>query len=141
MRRTVAITLALPPLVYSGAALLWGLFAAAMQCDEICRSNSADWRYTRGAWQWYAIGTLGAATFVSGVLFFGSVVRRRPWAALASLLVGMAAVLAALWRLRVNPGSDRELDLEPAFFVISAAVVVSGVIAALLALRAKDRTD
>jgi hypothetical protein len=96
MRRVVAITLALPPLVYMGAALLSGLFAAAMQCDEICDADSADWRYTRGAWQWQAIGALGAATFVAGILFFGSVVGRRPWAALAWLSVGTATVVIVL---------------------------------------------
>jgi hypothetical protein len=133
MRRVVAITLALPPLLYVGAALLWGLFDAAMQCDEICRPDSADWRYTRGAWQWWAIAGLGAGTFAAGIRFFASVVGRRPLAALVWLLLGTATVTTGLWQLRVNPGSDQDLDLELSFFAVSAAVFVSGVVAALLA--------
>jgi hypothetical protein len=140
MRRVASITLALPPLLYSAAAaVLWGLFVTAMQCDEICDPDSADWRYTRGAWQWYAIGALGVAAFVAGVLFFSSVVRRRSWAALAWLLVGTAAVVIGGWGFPVNPGSDQELDLEPSFYVVSAATFASGVIAALLALSARGR--
>jgi hypothetical protein len=141
MRRVVAVTLALPPFLYAGAALLSGLFAAAMQCDEICDADRADWRYTRGAWQWHAIGALGAAAFVAGILFFASVVSRRPWAALAWLSIGTAAVVIVLWRFTVNPGSDQDLDLEVSFFVVSAAVFVSGMVAALLALRPRGRTD
>jgi hypothetical protein len=139
MRRAVAITLALLPLLYSCGALLWGLFDAAMQCDEICRPDSADWRLTRGAWEWYAIGALGAATFVAGILFLGSIVGRRPWAAVAWLLIGTAGVTIGLWPLMVNAGSDQDLNLEPSFFLVSAAVFASGVIAALLALPARAR--
>jgi hypothetical protein len=140
MRGVIAITLAIPPLLYSGGAALWGLFVVAMQCDEICDPNSADWRYTRGAWHWYAIAALGAATIVAGVLFFHSIVGRGPRAALMWLLLGTATVAIGLWRLRVNPGSDRDLDLEPSFFAVSAAVFVSGVVAALLALPTRART-
>jgi hypothetical protein len=132
MRRAVAITLALLPLLYSGAALIWGYFDAVMQCDEVCRPDSADWRYTRGAWEWYAIGALGAATLAAGILFFGSVVRRRPWLALAWLLIGTAAVIVGLSGFPVLAGSDQDLHLELSFFAVSAAVFVSGVIAALV---------
>jgi hypothetical protein len=140
MRRAIAITLALPPLLYSGAALLWGLLNAAMQCDEICDPESADWRYTRDAWQWDALGALGAATFAAGILFFGSIVSRRPRVALAWLLIGTAAVTTGLWGFTVNPGSDQGLNLELSFFLVSAAAFVSGVIAALLALPTRART-
>ncbi len=141
MRRVVAIALAVPPLLYSGAALLWGLLINAMQCDEICRPDSADWRYTRGAWEWHALGALGAAAFAAGILFFVSVVRRWPWAALTFLLAGTVAVMIALGPLKVNPGSDQDLNLELSFFAVSAAAFLSGLVAALLALRPRDRTD
>jgi hypothetical protein len=141
MRRAIAITLAVPPLLYSGAALLWGLFDAAMQCDEICRPDSADWRYTRAAWQWWAIAGLGAGTFAAGIRFFASVAGRRPRAALVWLLLGTATVTIGLWQLRVKAGSDQDLDLELSFFAGSAAVFVSGVVAALLALRSRGGTD
>jgi peptidoglycan/LPS O-acetylase OafA/YrhL len=112
-----------------------------MQCDEICRPDSADWRYTRGAWEWHSLGALGAAAFAAGILFFVSVVRRWPWAALAFLLAGTVAVMIALGPLKVNPGSDQDLNLELSFFAVSAAAFLSGLVAALLALRSRDRTD
>ena len=132
MRRAVAITLALLPLLYSGAALIWGYFDAVMQCDEVCRPDSADWRYTRGAWEWYAIGALGAAALAAGILFFGSIVGGRPWLALGWLLIGTAAVIVGLAGFPVLAGSDQDLHLELSFFAVSAAVFVSGVIAALV---------
>jgi hypothetical protein len=52
MTRALAITLAVPALLYSGAAFFWGWFDTFMQCDEICRADSSDWRYTPGACQW-----------------------------------------------------------------------------------------
>src|ERR1044071_10318778 len=82
MRRALAIALAVPPLLYAGAALVTGWFDTFMQCDEICRPDSADWRYTRDAWQWYLLGGLGAAAFLAGLLFFILVVQRHGWHAL-----------------------------------------------------------
>jgi hypothetical protein len=134
MRRAVAITLALPPLLYSGAAFISGWFATFMQCDEICRSDSADWRYTRDAWQWYFLGGLGAAAFLAGLLFFVLVVQGRPRHALAFLVLGTTAVVVGLAGFAVDPGSDQDLGLELPFFVVSAAVFVSGVVASFVAV-------
>ena len=133
MRRALAIALAVPPLLYAGAALVTGWFDTFMQCDEICRPDSADWRYTRDAWQWYLLGGLGAAAFLAGLLFFILVVQRHGWHALAFLVLGATAVVVALAGLSVNPGSDEDLDLGLSFFVVSGAVLASGVAAALLA--------
>jgi hypothetical protein len=139
MRRALAIVLALPPLVYSAAALLWGYFDAFMQCDEICRDDSADWRYSRGAWQWHLLGGLGAVAFVAGIGFFGCVVARRPAAALVCLLLGTAAIVAGLTGLPVNPGSDQDLTLGPAFILSSVAVLISGVLAVVVTATARQR--
>jgi uncharacterized membrane protein len=140
MRRIVAILLALAPLLYAVGALFYGWLAFAMQCDEICDPDSGDWRYTRGAWQWYVIGGLGVAAFAAGILFFGSVVSHRPWLALAWLGMGAAAVVIALVALPVNPGSDRDLDIEWTFILVSAAVLLSGLIAAQLGDRGRGLT-
>ena len=135
MRRTVAIVPALLPLLYSAGALFWGWFVWAMQCDEICRTDSSDWRYTRDAWQWSALGLLGLLAFVAGIAFFISIVRRNPVLGLVCLLIGAGAVFVGLALLTVNPGSDRPLDFEPIFYVVSAAVLAAGVAAIALAQR------
>jgi len=140
MRRALAITLAVPALLYSGAAFLWGWFDAFMQCDEICRADSPDWRYTSGAWQWYALGGLGASALAAGILFFRSVVRRRPWHAVAFLVLGAIAVVVGLAGFTVNPGSDQDLNFELPFFIVSAAAFVSGLAASFLAARPARRT-
>jgi hypothetical protein len=132
MRRAAAIALALVPLAYGAVALFAGLLSAGMQCDEICRTDATDWRYTSGAWQWYAIGALGAITFAAGVLFLASVITRRPVRAIACLGVGVAAVVTAMTGLLVNPGSDQELHLG-LFWLVSAGVLAIGLLAAALA--------
>jgi hypothetical protein len=136
MKRAASILLALPPLLYSAGALLYGLLVAGMQCDEICRPGSSDWRYTSGAWQWYAVGGLGVVAFAAGILFFAAVVSRKRWVALGALLLGAASIAIALMNFLVNPGSDRELDLAVTFWLASAAVFLSGVLAVLLTAAA-----
>jgi hypothetical protein len=135
MRRPLAILLALPPLFYSGGAVFFGFLAAEMQCDEICDDNSADWRFTRGAWQWHLLGGLGLVAFLAGIGFFISISTRRPLLALVCLLLGSAAIVAAVWGIPVNPGSDQELDVGRTFILGSAAVLVSGMLAVGLAAR------
>jgi hypothetical protein len=120
-------------------ALFAGLLSAGMQCDEICRTDTTDWRYTSGAWQWYAIGALGAVTFAAGILFVACVISRRPLHALACLGLGAAAVGVALGKFLVNPGSDQDLDLTVTFWLVTALVSASGIAAALLAGGAASR--
>ena len=135
MRRIAALTLALAPLSYSAVALFYGWLTWGMQCDEICRTDSSDWRYTRDAWQWSALGLLGLLAFVAGIAFFISIVRRHPVLGLVCLLIGAGAVFVGLALLTVNPGSDMPLDFEPIFYVVSAAVLAAGVAAIALAQR------
>jgi hypothetical protein len=107
MRRVVAILLALAPLAYSIGALLYGLLAWGMQCDEICDADSADWRTTSGAWQWSALGALGAVAFLAGILFVASVITRRPVRALSCLAAGAASVGVAISMLGSTRGATR----------------------------------
>jgi hypothetical protein len=61
------------------------------------------------------------------------VITRRPVRALSCLAAGAASVGVAISMLRVNPGSDQDLDLQVTFWLVSAAVLAVGVIAAGLA--------
>ena len=137
----LAILLAGAPLLYGVGALVNGWFNFFMRCDEICDAGSGDWRYTRDAWQWYAIGALAVGAFLAAILFFRAVVQERRAQALVWLAVGAAGIVVTRFGLPVNPGSDQDLDIPLWFDVGSVAVVASGILAVMLTpVLRPDRT-
>jgi hypothetical protein len=83
--------------------LLW-LFVSAWQCDESCAYPDAHGRYPAdatwhqipGAWEWSALGAMGALGFVLAVGFAIAFVARRRTLACA-LAVAAAVVAIAPW--------------------------------------------
>ena len=79
--------------------LLW-LFISAWQCDESCAypdahgnyPSDATWHQIPGAWEWSALGAMGAIGFVLAVGFAIAFAARRP--RLAPALAVAAAVAA-----------------------------------------------
>jgi hypothetical protein len=94
----VAVTLAA-----AAHGLLW-LFVAAWQCDESCAypdahghyPADATWHQIPGAWEWTALGALGALGFVLAVGFAIAFVARRRTPA-SALAVATAVVAIAPW--------------------------------------------
>jgi hypothetical protein len=88
--RILSVLLALVALFCSGWGLLigvvWGL---GLKCDDAC-SPYDGWRGDPDAWQWNAIAALGVAVFALGFAFFVFVLRRKPWYAAATMVVGFA---------------------------------------------------
>jgi hypothetical protein len=88
-------------LVVIGYGLLDGylsLLAAGLQCDESCLDDSTTWHHTADAWQWSALGWLGAACFACCVAFAVSLAGRCP--RVSAVLFAAAAVTAiAPWVL------------------------------------------
>jgi hypothetical protein len=83
--------------------LLW-LFVAVWQCDESCAypdargryPADATWHQIPGAWEWTALGAMGALGFVLAVGFAIALVARRRTPAHA-LAVATAVVAIAPW--------------------------------------------
>jgi hypothetical protein len=86
------------------AAALHGFFwwfVSAWQCDESCDYPDAaghypadsTWHQIPGAWEWSALGLMGAAGFALAVAFAVALARRKGTAA---LVLGAAATGAAL---------------------------------------------
>ena len=81
--------------------LFW-LFISAWQCDESCAypdahghyPADATWHQIPGAWEWSALGALGAIGFVLAVGFAIAFAARRP--RLAPALAVAAAVAAII---------------------------------------------
>jgi hypothetical protein len=132
---TVALLLALVPLFFGVAALLYGWLIGVMQCDEICHANSVNWRETRDAWQWYAILAGGIATCALAVALFVCVVKGRPDRALVCLLLGTATTAAPLALIAASTPAVGETPEDPGvgFYVLLAAVFAAGLLASLLA--------
>jgi hypothetical protein len=51
----------------SGIHAFFWVFISGWQCDESCDGGS--WHATAGAWQWSALGWLGAASFLFALAF------------------------------------------------------------------------
>jgi hypothetical protein len=77
--------------------LFW-LLIAGFTCDESCSDAPATWHEDADAWQWAALGWLGAACFALCVAFAVAFAVRRPGAAKA-LLGAAIAVGAVPWLL------------------------------------------
>ncbi len=102
---TVARVLAGVGVAVAAAAngLLW-LFVAAWQCDESCAypdahghyPADATWHQIPGAWEWSALGAMGAIGFVLAVGFAIAFAARKPRLAPA-LAVATAVVAIAPW--------------------------------------------
>jgi hypothetical protein len=79
--------------------LLW-LFVAAWQCDESCAypdapghyPADATWHQIPGAWEWSALGAMGAISFVLAAGFAVAFAARKP--RLAPALAAATAVVA-----------------------------------------------
>jgi hypothetical protein len=74
------------------------LLAAGLRCDESCDDRSTSWHYIADAWQWSAIGWLGAAWFACCVAFALSLAGRRPRVSAVLFAAALATALAA-WSL------------------------------------------
>jgi hypothetical protein len=132
---TVALLLALVPLLFGVVALLYGWLIGVMQCDEICHANSGNWRETSDAWQWYAILAGGIATCALAIALFVCVVNRRPGRALVCLVLGTATTAAPLALLAASTPAVGETPEDPGigFYVLLAAVFAAALLASLLA--------
>jgi hypothetical protein len=89
-------------LVVSAIGLVQGylwLLVAGFACDESCDDRSTAWRDNPDAWQWSALGLLGAGCFVLCVAFAASLASRRPWLS-AALLMAATLVGIAPWILQ-----------------------------------------
>jgi hypothetical protein len=86
--------------------LLW-LFVSVWQCDESCAypdargryPADATWHQIPGAWEWTALGAMGALGFVLAVGFAIALVARRrtlaPALAMATVVVAIAPWMVA----------------------------------------------
>jgi hypothetical protein len=86
--------------------LFW-LFVSAWQCDESCAypdargryPADATWHQIPGAWEWTALGAMGALGFVLAVGFAIALVARRrtlaPALAVAAIVVAIAPWMVA----------------------------------------------
>jgi hypothetical protein len=116
--------------------VLLTLYVGGAQCDEAC--TGGDWRHTAGAWQWWLYPVLGAFVFLTGIMTFVFVTRRRPGRAFASLAAGTLIFFSGLaWS-----GDDwrQSLARHPLVFGLIAVVVICGALAALLCAPASDAT-
>ncbi len=117
------------PLVGSGFVALAGLtWGVGLQCDESCTGDG--WQHAAGAPQWTLLAILGFVVFAAGIALFAFVCRRRPWAALAALLVGFGTIVVALGMWHETVLDD--LQRNPVPTGVFALVLLSGAFAALL---------
>ena len=72
------------------------LFAASLRCDESCSDTPASWHENADAWQWPALGWLGATAFALSVAFAITFAGRWPRAS-ATLLAGALAAGLIPW--------------------------------------------
>jgi hypothetical protein len=82
----------------SASALFWG-FVAAMTCDESCGDGNG-WRQDPDAWQWPALGWMGAAGFLltAGYLASALYASRSPTQArIVARRVMLVLSLVAIW--------------------------------------------
>ena len=113
---------------------LLALYVGGAQCDEAC--TGGDWQHTAGSWQWFVYPALGAIVFLAGVMTFAFVARSRPGRALVALAAGTLVFFYGLawsgdeWRAG--------LGRHPLILGLIAGIVVSGVLAALLAAPGSD---
>jgi len=77
--------------------LFW-LLVAGFTCDESCSDAPTTWHEDADAWQWSALGWLGAGCFALCVAFAISLATRRPRLS-AALLAAAALVGIAPWIL------------------------------------------
>jgi len=81
--------------------LLW-LFVSAWQCDESCAypdargryPADATWHQIPGAWEWTALGAMGALGFLLAVGFAIALVARRRTLARALAVAGIVVAIA-----------------------------------------------
>jgi hypothetical protein len=88
-------------LVVTGLGLVQGficLLAAGLRCDESCEDTSTTWHSIADAWQWSAIGWLGAGCFACCVAFALSLAGRWPRVSAVLFAAALATALAA-WSL------------------------------------------
>jgi hypothetical protein len=95
-------------LVATGLGLVQGMFwllVAGFRCDESCDDAPISWHGNADAWQWSALGWLGAGCF-----------------ALLRRVRGLAlhAATARLCRPAPRRGADRDRALDPAGDRLSA---------------------
>ena len=127
--RGLAILCAAVPLVGSAFVALAGLtWGVGLQCDESCTGDG--WQHTAGAPQWTVLTILGFVVFAAGISLFVFVCRRRPWAALAALLIGFGAIVVALGMWHETVLDDLQGNPVPTGGF--ALVLLSGVLAVLL---------
>jgi hypothetical protein len=72
------------------------VMGAGLRCDDWCNSENSSWRYSPDAWQWTAMGWLGAACGVSSLAFAISLRTRRTRLSLALLAVALTSGVAPL---------------------------------------------
>jgi hypothetical protein len=77
--------------------LFWWL-VSALRCDEGCDEYSSSWHQNPDAWQWSALGLLGAGCFALCVAFAISLATPRPRVS-AALLAAAALVGTVPWIL------------------------------------------
>ena len=83
----------------------WVFFA--MKCDESCDENvvpearSGEWWHTLDAWQWEAQLALAVVALLASVAAVALPVERRYYAAMASVVLGLAAFCS--WALMMAP--------------------------------------
>lgn len=77
---------------------IW-LIVAGFRCDESCDDEPASWHGDAEAWQWSALGWLGAGCFALCVAFALSLSARQPRVS-AALLAAAALTGIAPWILQ-----------------------------------------
>ena len=115
--------------IYVGGSVFWALsmfFVAGLSCDDHC-SAFGGWINDRHAWQWNALGALGAAGVVLAV---GAIFLRRRSVPLAfiAFLVDLAVFLASV-ALLLDGRIVEHVHATHAALVL--AVAVAGVLAVI----------
>lgn len=124
-----AVLLAAIPWVFSGVLLLGSLlFGLGLKCDESCYGDG--WRHDSSAWQWNLIPLAGAVAFASATAFVVYVWRRRPFAALLTLVTGAGAALVSVSIF--SPVSGDDLERHPLVAGACAVIFLCGLFGTLL---------
>ena len=125
----LAVLLAAVPWVFSAVVLLGSLlFGFGLKCDESCYGGG--WRHEASAWQWNLIPLAGVIAFASTTAFVVYVWRRRPWTALAALVIGTGSALASVSIFA--PISRDDLERHPLVAGACAVIILVGLFSVLL---------
>jgi len=113
--------------IYVGGSLVWALlmfYVAGLSCDDHC-SAFGGWINDRSAWQWHALGALGAA---GAVLAVGAILLRRRSVLLASIafLLDLAVFSASVALLLDGRIVEH---VHATYVVLVLAVAVAGALA------------